>query len=224
MIWFSQREDWGHLYLHDLGSGQQKKQMTRGQGNVTQLLHVDEARRVLYFAGVGREAGRDPYFRHFYRSGMDGTGVELLTPEDADHDVSMRADGRFFVDTWSTPDTPAVSVVRDPAGAVVMELEKADISRLQERLLNNTSAVEELKRRDASALAEIEFDKNRLAISLIDLYEHGAHHQRPETTLKVADYAQYFRALAGEETGGEIKEDAVREMIDRDFLLKKKTS
>ncbi len=43
------------------------------------------------------------------------------------------------------------------------------------------------------------FDKNRLAISLIDLYEHGAHHQRPETTLKVADYAQYFRALAGEE-------------------------
>ena len=43
------------------------------------------------------------------------------------------------------------------------------------------------------------FDKNRLAISLIDLYEHGAHHQPPDITLKVADYAHYFRALAGEE-------------------------
>ena len=38
-----------------------------GEGNVTQLLRVDEKNRLLYFVGVGKEKGRDPYFRHFYR-------------------------------------------------------------------------------------------------------------------------------------------------------------
>ncbi|MEK7305989.1 MAG: ATP-binding protein, partial [Nitrospirota bacterium] len=43
------------------------------------------------------------------------------------------------------------------------------------------------------------FDKNRLAISQIDLYKRGTHPTRPDTTLTVADYPLYFRALAGEE-------------------------
>jgi dipeptidyl aminopeptidase/acylaminoacyl peptidase len=34
------------------------------------------------------------------------------------------------VDVWSTPDTPPTAVVRDTAGAEVMALEKADISKL----------------------------------------------------------------------------------------------
>ncbi len=130
VIWFSQRDDWGQLYLYDLATGQQKLQITSGEGNVTQLLHVDEDARVLYFAAVGKEAGRDPYFRHLYRIGMDGKGLMLLTPDDADHDVSMAKDGKTFVDTWSTPDTPPQTVLRDQAGKTVLALEKADISKL----------------------------------------------------------------------------------------------
>lgn len=43
------------------------------------------------------------------------------------------------------------------------------------------------------------FDKNRLAISQIDLYTRG-HHSRPaNATLKVADYPAYFHAIASEE-------------------------
>ena len=39
---------------------------------MTQLLRVDEKNAQLYFLGVGREKGRDPYFIHFYRVGFDG--------------------------------------------------------------------------------------------------------------------------------------------------------
>lgn len=131
VIWFSRRDNWGQLYLYDAVSGRLKHAMTSGEGNVTQVLHVDEARRVLYFAGVGKEAGRDPYFRHLYRCDMDGTGVRLLTPEDADHEVSLDRTGRFFVDTFSTPDTPPAVVLRAVAdGREVLALEQADISRL----------------------------------------------------------------------------------------------
>ncbi|MBP7572162.1 MAG: prolyl oligopeptidase family serine peptidase, partial [Acidobacteria bacterium] len=130
-IWFSQRDDWGHLYLYDLVSGKPKRQITSGPWNVAQVLKVDEKARALYFVGVGREKGRDPYYRHFYRVGFDGGDVTLLTPEDADHQVSLSTSGGFFVDAYSTPVTPPVSVVRDLSGKVVMPLEKADTTRLQ---------------------------------------------------------------------------------------------
>ena len=67
IIWFSERDNWGQLYLYDLATGKLKNQITTGEGNVTQLLSVDEKNRMLYFLGVGREKGRDPYFIHFYR-------------------------------------------------------------------------------------------------------------------------------------------------------------
>ena len=130
ILWWSQRDDWGHLYLYDLETGSLKQQITRGAWNVAELQHVDEETRTLYFTGVGREAGRDPYFQHFYRVGMDGRGLTLLTPEDAHHTIRLSPDARHVVDTYSTPVTPPVSVLRRIDGERVLDLERADISRL----------------------------------------------------------------------------------------------
>jgi dipeptidyl aminopeptidase/acylaminoacyl peptidase len=130
VIWFSERDDWGQLYLYDLSNGKLTRQITTGAGNVTQLLRIDEKARTLYFAGVGKESGRDPYFRHFYRIGMDGKGLTLLTPENADHDVSLSPSGKYFADAYSTPDVPPTAVVRDANGKLLVTVEKADISRL----------------------------------------------------------------------------------------------
>jgi dipeptidyl-peptidase 4 len=129
IIWFSQRSDWGHLYLYDLATGQQTQQITSGSWNVTQLLHVDEKTRTVFFTAVGRDAA-DPYFRHLYRVRMDGEGLERLTPADADHEVWLNPAGTYFVHVWSTPDTPPVAALRNASGAEVMALETADISKL----------------------------------------------------------------------------------------------
>jgi dipeptidyl-peptidase 4 len=129
-IWYSQKDNWGQLYLHDAQSGKQKSQLTSGDGNVTQLLRIDEPTRTLYYMGVGKESGRDPYFRHFYRQSMDGKPAQLLTPEDADHDVSLSPSGRYFIDNFSKPDVPTTSVLRDQTGKTILALEKMDISRL----------------------------------------------------------------------------------------------
>jgi dipeptidyl-peptidase 4 len=131
VLWWSQRDDWGHLYLYDLRNGQLKRQVTTGSWNVTDVLLVDGRARAVYLTGVGREAGRHPYYRHLYRVGLDRGGVTLLTTEDADHSISLAPDRRHFVDTYSTPATPPVSVLREIGGRVVMTLERADIARLQ---------------------------------------------------------------------------------------------
>ncbi len=130
LIWWSQREGWTRLYLYDLNTGRLKNAITTGEGNVMDIVRVDEQKRVLYFTAQGKEAGRDPYYQQLYRIGFDGRGETLLTPEDAHHTVSMSPDGRFIVDTYSTPDAPPVTVLRDMNGRVVRPLERADISRL----------------------------------------------------------------------------------------------
>jgi dipeptidyl aminopeptidase/acylaminoacyl peptidase len=130
VLWFSEREDWGNLYLYDFATGKLKNQVTHGPGNVTQVLHIDEDTKTVYFVGVGKEPGRDPYFEDFYSIHFDGTGQRLLTPENADHNIKVAADGRYFVDTWSTPTEPQTTVVRDRNGKTVMEVGKQDISKL----------------------------------------------------------------------------------------------
>ena len=130
VIWFSERENWGHLYLYDARTGQLKNRITSGEGNVTQISHVDEKNRVVYFLGVGKETGRDPYLTHLYRVGLDGKNQTLLTPEDATHVVTMSPSARFFVDSYSKPDVPPVAVLRDNDGKLVRMLEQADLSRL----------------------------------------------------------------------------------------------
>jgi dipeptidyl aminopeptidase/acylaminoacyl peptidase len=130
VIWFSERDNWGQLYLYDLTTGKLKNQITGGEGDVVETLHVDEQNRQVYFLGAGKEKGRDPYFLHLYRVGLDGKNLTLLTPEDANHEVSFSPTGRFFVDSYSKPDVPPVTVVRDSTGKLIDTVEKADISRL----------------------------------------------------------------------------------------------
>jgi dipeptidyl aminopeptidase/acylaminoacyl peptidase len=129
-LWFSERDNWGQLYLYDLTTGKLKSQITRGEGNVTQVLSVDESSRTIYFLAVGKEPGRDPYFSHYYSIRFDGKDMRLLTPENANHAVSPSPDGRYFVDVYSTPTQPETAVVRDRSGNLVMELAKQDISKL----------------------------------------------------------------------------------------------
>ncbi len=130
VIWFSERDNWGHLYLYDLASGRLKNQITSGEWVVTQLLHVDEKNRMLYFLAGGREKGENPYFAHLYRIGFDGKNLSLLTPEDGNHEVSFSTSGHYFFDSYSKPDVPAVAVVRDDAGKLLSTVAKTDISKL----------------------------------------------------------------------------------------------
>ena len=130
LIWYSERDDWGHLYLYDLETGRLKNRITGGPWTVLQVLRVDETTRTIWFTAAGKEPG-DPYFRHLYSVRLDGTRLTPLTPEDADHDVTLAPNGRWFVDSYSRPDVPPVTLLRDATGRTLLTLERADISRLQ---------------------------------------------------------------------------------------------
>jgi dipeptidyl-peptidase-4 len=130
VIWHSERHNWGQLYLYDLQTGKLKHQITSGEGPVMQIARLDEKTRTLWYGANGREKGQDPYFRHFYRIGLDGKHDVSLTPDDGDHTMQLSPSGRYLVDTYSKPDMPPVVTLRDGDGKLVMPLEEADISKL----------------------------------------------------------------------------------------------
>jgi dipeptidyl-peptidase-4 len=131
VIWYSERDNWGHLYLYDAQTGQLKHQITRGEFVVTQLKHIDTKEGVLFFEANGREAGRNPYFSHLYRVDLSGKNLKLLTPEDGTHRIQFSPNSQYFVDNYSQPDVPPVSVLRDREGNLIETLEQTDISRLK---------------------------------------------------------------------------------------------
>jgi dipeptidyl aminopeptidase/acylaminoacyl peptidase len=129
IIWYSERDNWGHLYLYDATTGLVKNQITKGEWVVSRLYKVDEKKRVLYFTVTGREP-ENPYLDQLYKVNFDGSHLEVLTPEAGNHLISFTPSEEYFIDTYSKPDVAPVSVLRNLQGKVVVALEKADVSRL----------------------------------------------------------------------------------------------
>ena len=119
------------MYLYDLDSGKLKNQITTGTGPVTRVDRIDDDTRTMWYEADGREKGQDPYFTHLYRIGLDGKHDVSLTPDDGTHSVQISPDGKYVIDTFSQPDVAPETTLRDGAtGALIMPLEKADISKL----------------------------------------------------------------------------------------------
>jgi dipeptidyl-peptidase 4 len=129
-IWWSERDGWPHIYRFDARTGQLRNQVTNGAWSSGDVLFVDQVKKLVYFTGRGREDGLW-YNARLYRVGFDGTGLTLLTPEDANHNIRFSPSGRYVVDTYSTFDKPPVTVLRNAFdGTVIRKLEEADLSRL----------------------------------------------------------------------------------------------
>jgi dipeptidyl aminopeptidase/acylaminoacyl peptidase len=132
ILWSSERDGWNHLYIYNRKTGQLENQITQGQWVVRGIEYIDEKKRRVYFMANGREKGEDPYQAHLYSIGLDGKGLQLLSPENADHSVSISPDATFFVDNYSRPDLPGEAVLRRTKdGSQVRVLEKTDVGELQ---------------------------------------------------------------------------------------------
>ena len=132
LIWMSERDGWNHLYLLDGATGVVRNQITKGAWPVRGVLKVDEALRQIWFTASGMYPGKDPYFAYVYRINFDGSGLTRLSADgDANHTVAVSPDQKWVVDTYSRIDTAPVSELRTlDDGAVVSEIERADISAL----------------------------------------------------------------------------------------------
>ena len=132
LVFWSERDGWGHYYLYDANSGTLKNRITEGEFVAMSVEGWDDKTRSLFVTAVGRERGEDPYFPHLYRVGYDGSALKLLDAGHASHAVTMSDDRRFFVDNSSRVDLAPESTLVDALGNVVATLETPDLSALKE--------------------------------------------------------------------------------------------
>jgi dipeptidyl aminopeptidase/acylaminoacyl peptidase len=148
LIFWSERTGWGHFYLYDATTGALKNAITSGEFVVTGLDGIDEKPApvapakgakpaattppVMYFTAAGREPNEDPYYPHFLRVNLDGTGLKLLNPGDANHATSLAESNKYFVDNASRVDAAPISTLYDTTGALVTKLETTDLGPLRE--------------------------------------------------------------------------------------------
>jgi len=64
-----------------------------------ETLDIGSINRTMVLEAMGREPGQDPYFRHYYRVGMDGKRWTSLTPETGDHSIQLSPSGRYLIDS-----------------------------------------------------------------------------------------------------------------------------
>jgi dipeptidyl aminopeptidase/acylaminoacyl peptidase len=135
LLWYSEWDGFGNLYRIDLERRAIQNPVTAGPGVVRTLLRVDEDTGTAWFLASGRERGVDPYYRQLYRATLDGSNVELLTPEPADHIVSLPAAGSAFLDLQSAGlgAAPKTVLRAQKDGRVRATLAEMDLAPLKAR-------------------------------------------------------------------------------------------
>jgi len=133
LIWWSERNGWGQLYLYDGNTGALKNKITNSGYFVTgRIQQVDTVGRKVYFVGRGREQGVDPYYALMYKANLDGSGFRPISTEPANHFMSMSESSKYYVDNYSAVDMVPKSVLKDSNGNIIMDLETADLSLLHQ--------------------------------------------------------------------------------------------
>ncbi len=132
MIWWSEKSGWGHYYLYS-NDGKFKHALTSGPYRANSIVEVDGDKGLFWFSAVGKEPGENPYYRHTYRVNLDGNGLTLLDPGDADHASTLSDDHKFAVDVCSRTDKEPSACLRDETGRKVLDLEHTDLAKLVEQ-------------------------------------------------------------------------------------------
>ncbi len=101
-------------------SGKVKKQITRGEWVVKEVIRVDEATRTVLIKACGMNKGEDPYLEKFYKVSLDNGELIALTQENANHSVTFSSDYKYMVDSYSRVDKEPSIVVRFVADGTVI--------------------------------------------------------------------------------------------------------
>ncbi|MEZ6120754.1 MAG: DPP IV N-terminal domain-containing protein [Pirellulaceae bacterium] len=104
VIWMSERDGWNHLYRFDAKTGELENQITKGNWVVRSVEEMDEQNQTIEFYASGVYAEQDPYYLHYCRVNMDGTGFQTLTDGDGTHEVEYSPEGKYLLDRYSRVD------------------------------------------------------------------------------------------------------------------------
>ena len=127
-IWLSDRDGYPHLY-HIKKDGSVKRQITKGNWEVTEFYGIDE-NDVLYFQSNEAHPGE----RNIYSISLSGKSKTLLTPEKGSNNADFSKGNKYFINTFSNTTTPPYVTLHSADGKEIRILK--DNARKKEMLAN----------------------------------------------------------------------------------------
>ena len=118
LIWTSDKDGYNHIYHYSF-SGQLINQITRGKWDVEHFYGVDEKKGLLFYSS----SEVSPIERHIYSIELSGNNKTKLTSRSGTHEVSFSKNLRFYIDEFSTANTPPVITLFDQSGKKIRDLE-----------------------------------------------------------------------------------------------------
>ncbi|GAA4836545.1 S9 family peptidase [Algivirga pacifica] len=125
LFFLSEKDGWRQLYSLQLNNKKEKR-LTKGEFYIHSIEKIDQEKKKIYFLAAGKEKGSNPYHQRLYSISFSGKNLQLLTPENTHHRIDLSPEGQYFVDNYSTVNTPTKTVLRDlKNGKVIGQLSEA---------------------------------------------------------------------------------------------------
>jgi dipeptidyl-peptidase-4 len=129
LVLMHEQSGWRHLYLYDVAQ-QKARAITSGEFDVDKIVKIDQSNQLVYFTAAYHSATD----RQLFSSRFDGGGLRQITNTKGWHNPVMDATSSYFIDAWSTVNTPPVYTIHHADGKFIRELKNNN--RLVEAMKN----------------------------------------------------------------------------------------
>lgn len=126
-IWASERTGWKNFYLYHR-SGGLLATLTAHDFEVEDIVRLDEEAGVLDYRA---RSGDNPMKLQLHRVGLDGRGDRRLTDPAWHHTVNVAPDGRHFIDTAQTHNSPPETHLMNADGKRLATLATSDMTKFK---------------------------------------------------------------------------------------------
>ena len=121
-LWTSERDGgFRHIFLCS-NDGSEQKQLTKGEWEVRDIVGVDEAASRVFY----QSSEASPQETHLYAVKLDGSDRRRITHEPGTHSISMPDTADYFLDTYSSLQSPSRRVLRKADGSEYAVYREAD--------------------------------------------------------------------------------------------------
>ncbi len=131
-FYMSEEDGYYHIYRYNLKNGELINKVTNGNFVVRQFLAFIPTVNKVYFTASDLNEDNNPYYTYLYSVNADGTNLQCITKENANHKIFILPNAEYFIDYYSTATNEPVICLKNISGEIISHITECEINGLYE--------------------------------------------------------------------------------------------